>query len=124
MRRACDHAALGTPFGIPSGRATRRQMSSRPSNKILFLIEGLPMSHIVFLMLFLAAGTAWATEPPKESPLIARPGAFETLVHPNCSHCFVEAGRRKDALRSDDRVLCWVQVQTDGYINDGAIPLR
>jgi hypothetical protein len=56
--------------------------------------------------------------------LIAKPEAFETLVHPHCSHCFVEANRRKDALRSDDRVLCWIQVQTDGYINDGAIPLR
>jgi hypothetical protein len=27
-------------------------------------------------------------------------------------------------LRPDDRVLCWIQVATDGYINDGAIPIR
>src|SRR5262249_46652712 len=70
------------------------------------------------------ATAAWAEEPPKGPPVIAKPEAFETLVHPNCSHCFVEAKRREDELRPDDRVLCWVQVQTDGYINDGAIPLR
>src|ERR1044071_7607196 len=82
------------------------------------------MRRTLFSMLFLAAGAAWADEPPKESPLIARPEAFQTLVHPNCSHCFIEGKRRKEELRSDDRVLCWIQVQTDGYTNDGAIPLR
>src|SRR5207245_3747725 len=50
--------------------------------------------------------------------------AFKTLRSPNCSHCLIEANRRKEDLRADDRVLCWIQVQTDGYINDGAIPLR
>jgi hypothetical protein len=82
------------------------------------------MQRALFIMLSLAATAAWAAEPSKEPPVIAKPGAFETLVHPNCSHCLVEAKRRKDELRSDDRVLCWIQVQTDGYINDGAIPLR
>jgi hypothetical protein len=82
------------------------------------------MRRALFLMVFLAATAAWAAEPAKEPPVIAKPEAFETLVHPNCSHCLVEAKRRKDELRSDDRVLCWIQVQTDGYINDGAIPLR
>jgi hypothetical protein len=36
----------------------------------------------------------------------------------------VEAKRRQDDLRGDDRVLCWMQVFADGYINDGVIPLR
>src|SRR5438128_4661328 len=78
----------------------------------------------LFLMLFLAIGTACAAEPVKETPVTAKPDAFQTLLHPNCSHCLLEAKRRQDELRSDDRVLCWLQVQTDGYINDGAIPLR
>jgi hypothetical protein len=78
----------------------------------------------LFVILSLAAAPAWAAEPPTEPPVIAKPQAFETLVHPNCSHCRVEAKRRKGELRSDDPVLCWIQVQTDGYINDGAIPLR
>jgi hypothetical protein len=75
-------------------------------------------------MLFLAIGAAWAADPPREPPVIAKPDAFQTLLHPNCSHCVVEGKRRQDELRADDRVLCWMQVQTDGYINDGAIPLR
>jgi hypothetical protein len=82
------------------------------------------MRRALFLMVSLAVTVAWAAEPPKEAPVVAKPDAFETLVHPNCSHCLVEAKRRKDDLRSDDRVLCWIQVQTDGYINDGAVPLR
>jgi hypothetical protein len=85
---------------------------------------GRPMRHNLSLFLILSATAAWAAEPPKEPSVIAKPGAFETLFHPNCSHCIVEAKRRKDELRSDDRVLCWLQVQADGYINDGAIPLR
>jgi hypothetical protein len=72
---------------------------------------------------FLAA-TALAAGPADEPTLIANPSAFQTLSHPNCSHCLVEAKRRGDELRADDRALCWVQVQTDDYINDGAIPLR
>jgi hypothetical protein len=76
------------------------------------------------LCLLLAAGPALAAEPPREPALVVKPGAFETLLHPNCSHCIVEANRRQKELRADDRVLCWVQVETDGYINDGAIPLR
>jgi hypothetical protein len=76
------------------------------------------------LVLFLAAGVAWAAEPPKEPPVIAKPDAFTPLNHPDCSHCKVEQDRRKDELRADDRVVCWLQVQTDGYVNDGAVPLR
>jgi hypothetical protein len=82
------------------------------------------MRRTLFLMLFLGIGAARAAEPPKEVPLVAKPDAFKTLVHPNCSHCLIEGNRRKQELRADDRVLCWMQVQTDGYINDGAIPLR
>ncbi len=82
------------------------------------------MRRTPFLMLFLALGATRAAEPPQAPALIAKPDAFPTLVHPLCSHCQVEANRRKDELRADDRVLCWMQVLTDGYINDGAIPLR
>jgi hypothetical protein len=82
------------------------------------------MRRIPFLILFLALGATGGAGPAKEPTLIARPGAFPTLSHPNCSHCRIEGERRQAELRSDDRVLCWMQVQTDGYINDGAIPLR
>jgi hypothetical protein len=43
-----------------------------------------------------------------------------TLVNPDCSHCKDEAKRRKDDLRPDDRVLCWVR----GKYGGGAIPFR
>jgi len=82
------------------------------------------MRTTLFMVLFLGIGVAWAAEPAQEPSLIARPEAFPTLIHPLCSHCLVEANRRKEELRADDRVLCWIQVTTDGYINDGAIPLR
>jgi hypothetical protein len=82
------------------------------------------MRCYVFLIVFLISTGTQATEPSQEPILIARPDAFPTLVHPLCSHCQVEADRRKDELRPNDRVLCWMQVVTDGYINDGVIPLR
>jgi hypothetical protein len=82
------------------------------------------MRRALTLVLVLIAGGAGAADPPREPPVVAKPDAFETLVHPNCSHCVIEATRRKADLRPDDRVLCWMQVQTDGYVNDGAIPLR
>jgi hypothetical protein len=63
------------------------------------------------------AGTAWTGEEPK---LIVKPGAFPTLVNPNCSHCRDEAKRRAKELRNDDRVLCWIR----GYSDGGAIPFR
>jgi hypothetical protein len=65
-----------------------------------------------------------AAEQSGDGALIPKPNAFSTIIHPNCSHCNVEANRRKDELRADDRVLCWMQVLADGYINDGVIPLR
>jgi len=74
--------------------------------------------------LLFALGPVRADEPAKPPRLIVQPDSFETLIHPHCSHCLVEANRRKQELRADDRVLSWIQVQTDGYINDGAIPIR
>jgi hypothetical protein len=82
------------------------------------------MRWIMVCVLFLAVNALGAAQPPKEPNYVPMPEAFETLMHPNCSHCVIEGNRRKDDLRADDRVLCWIQVQTDGYINDGAIPLR
>src|SRR5438132_6959860 len=82
------------------------------------------MRRSLALILVVAAGAACAAESPGQPTVIAKPEAFETLIHPNCSHCRVEADRRGQDLRADDRVLCWVQVETDGYINDGAIPIR
>jgi len=83
--------------------------------------------HWVFaLTLALAAATiGWTADSPSaQSKLFSDPSAFETLVHPNCSHCKIEADRRKEDLRADDRVLCWMQVATDDYVNDGVIPIR
>src|SRR5262249_41763987 len=82
------------------------------------------LSPLPLLFFPLSIGATRAGESPREPPVIARPEAFKTLVHPDCSHCLIEAKRRGKELRPDDRVLCWIQVQTDGYINDGAIPLR
>lgn len=70
------------------------------------------MRHNVSLLLILIATAAWAAEPPQAPNLIVKPDAFPTLIHPLCSHCQVEANRRKAELRPDDRVLCWIQVQT------------
>src|ERR1051326_3884490 len=77
-----------------------------------------------FAMSCLSAGLAWGGDPQPQPLLVAKPEALETLLHPNCSHCKIENLRRKDELRDDDRVLCWLQVQADGYVNDGAIPIR
>ena len=56
----------------------------------------------------------------KDAKLIVKPGAFQTLVNPQCSHCKDEAKRRANELRDDDSVLCW----TRGYSDGGAIPMR
>ena len=75
------------------------------------------MSRALFSILLLAVGGAWAADPLLPQPLlVANPEALETLLHPNCSHCNIENLRRKAELRSDDPVLCWLQVQADGYI--------
>ncbi len=82
------------------------------------------MRRTLLVALLVAAGAARAADPVKGPSLIARPDAFKTLSHPDCSHCVLEANRRKQELRDDDPVLCWRQVQQDGYTNDGAIPVR
>lgn len=67
-------------------------------------------------VLSLAAGVCRADEPP----VVAKPGAFKTLVNPPCSHCRDEAKRRAADLTPGDRVLAW----TRGYSDGGAIPAR
>jgi len=78
----------------------------------------------LWVALFLTTGPAWAADTEGRGALISKPEAFQTLLHPNCSHCMIENSRRKAELRDDDRVLCWLQVQADGYVNDGGIPIR
>ena len=58
-----------------------------------------------------------ADDPPLKNLLLPEQ---RTLVNPDCSHCKDEAKRRKDDLRPDDRVLCWIRGKYDG----GAIPFR
>jgi Protein of unknown function (DUF3179) len=82
------------------------------------------MQRAVLVMFCFMPIASLGAEPARESSLVAKPEAFESLLHPNCSHCLIEAERRKDELRPNDPVLSWIQVQADGYINDGAIPLR
>ena len=66
-----------------------------------------------------------AEQPPtKQPPPVIASSAFESLLHPNCSHCVIEQTRRATELRNDDRVVCWLQVESDGYTNDGAVPIR
>jgi hypothetical protein len=80
---------------------------------------------VVLCLGFLAAPTtSGGDRSTGQGKLIAKPEAFKTLFHPDCSHCIIEAQRRKKDLRANDRVLCWRQVFNDGYTNDGAIPLR
>ncbi|MGE5194239.1 MAG: DUF3179 domain-containing (seleno)protein [Deltaproteobacteria bacterium] len=57
---------------------------------------------------------------PGKLKFLEKPGAFETLVNPNCSHCIDEARRREKQLRKDERVLAWIRGKYDG----GAIPVR
>jgi hypothetical protein len=68
----------------------------------------------------LLACAALAAAPAEGPQLVEQPGAFQTLVNPNCSHCRDEGKRRGKELRADDRVLCWVRGKYDG----GAIPFR
>ncbi len=82
------------------------------------------MRSILALLLLGATGFTCTAQSAKEPTLIAKPEAFKTLSHPDCSHCKTENLRRKDDLRADDRVLSFRQVFNDGYTNDGAIPIR
>jgi hypothetical protein len=72
------------------------------------------------LVLLALPTLALAAEPARKDVLVVQPAALKTLVNPACSHCKDEAKRRKDELRTDDRVLCWVRGKYDG----GAIPFR
>lgn len=56
----------------------------------------------------------------REPRLIVEPGAFKTLVNPQCSHCVDEAKRRVNDLKPNDRSLCWIR----GYSDGGVIPYR
>jgi hypothetical protein len=80
--------------------------------------------ELPLLFLCVIATNALAAEPGKIPTLVVNPEAFKSLIGPDCSHCMVEAQRRKHELRDDDRVLCWRHVFQDGYTNDGAVPLR
>ena len=93
-----------------------------PRRRGKLLPAGLPL--YAALVLFLTTNPVWTADTSKPPIVVAMPEAFESLLHPNCSHCFIEANRRKADLRADDRLLCWMQVPADGYVNDGAIPLR
>jgi hypothetical protein len=78
------------------------------------------MQRTLSLPLVAAAALCLAAEPEERGTVVVRPDAFPTLVNPKCSHCRIEAKRRADELRADDRVLCWIR----GYSDGGAIPLR
>jgi hypothetical protein len=82
------------------------------------------MRYTLPVMLCLVVTAALGGEAAKGPALIAKPEAFKTLSHPDCSHAKTENVRRKGDLRDDDRVLCFRQVFNDGYTNDGAIPVR
>lgn len=76
---------------------------------------------IVFLPLLASAAEQ---KPVSQPPRVIPSTEFQSLLHPNCSHCAIEQDRRATELRDDDRVVCWLQVEYDGYTNDGAVPLR
>jgi hypothetical protein len=72
---------------------------------------------LLVLALFLAVPVMARADGP---PAVAKPGAFETLVNPTCSHCQDEAKRRAGELTPADPVLAWLR----GYSDGGAVPFR
>lgn len=78
-----------------------------------------PLTLALFV-LPLMAGAGLAGDPLAGPPVVARPGLFDTLVNPACSHCRDEAKRRAADLKPGDRVLAW----TRGYSDGGAVPFR
>jgi len=74
------------------------------------------MLMLSVLLAVLASGPGDDHEPE----VVFRPGLFETLVNPACSHCIDESRRKAGALRDDDRALAWIRGKYDG----GAIPYR
>src|SRR5436190_19650216 len=84
-----------------------------------------PLFALAVLCSLLWCLTISGDEPPSapapgKFKLLEKPGAFETLVNPNCSHCVDEAKRRANELQKGDRVLAWIRGKYDG----GAIPVR
>jgi hypothetical protein len=83
------------------------------------MMEGPSMRTTIALALLIVSSTH-AGEPAAPPPFVEKPGAFETLVNPACSHCRDEAKRRASDLKPGDRVLSW----TRGYSDGGVIPYR
>src|SRR5262249_55205104 len=83
-----------------------------------------PMRQLLTLLAFTAIVASAVAQPTKAPTVIAKPDAFQPLEHPDCSHCIVAQNRRKDELRADDRVACWLRVHTDCYMHRGAVPVR
>src|SRR6476660_6653754 len=77
------------------------------------------MRYLVFAIVIATQLKTFAVEPAAKH-LIIQPDAFQTLVNPPCSYCRIEAKRRSQELRDDDRALCWIRGHADG----GAIPIR
>lgn len=77
-------------------------------------------TSLACLALLLSTLPAAAGGPDRGEIVVGPPTTLPTLVNPNCSHCRDEAKRRADAMRADDRVLCWLR----GYSDGGAIPYR
>jgi hypothetical protein len=53
------------------------------------------MRRNLSLILLLVACGVTAAQHPEKPILIAKPESFQTLVHPDCSHCQIEGKRRK-----------------------------
>jgi len=68
----------------------------------------------------LMAALSFAPVDDEAAKVLFRPGMFETLVNPSCSHCIDEGRRQAGVLRDDDRALAWIRGKYDG----GAIPYR
>ena len=63
------------------------------------------MRRTLFLMLLLVGAASRAAEAAEEPTVVAKPDAFKTLLSPDCSHCLVEANRRKEELRAENAQL-------------------
>lgn len=76
--------------------------------------------RLITMFFLVAWGTTGAADPAATPRLVEKPGTFETLINPACSHCKDEAKRRALDLKPNDQVLCW----TRGYSEGGTIPHR
>ena len=80
----------------------------------------LGIAFSLLLALAVSGDDAPSVPAPSKSKFLEKPGAFETLVNPNCSHCIDEAKRRAPQLQKAEPVLAWIRGKYDG----GAIPVR